>query len=60
MKHTLVLTTLLLAALAFYIAGSTTGTVALVGIGLLLELGFWFGLVKKLRGNHALTLQRRL
>ena len=51
MKHTLALTALLLAAMTFYIAGSATGAVALVGFGMLLELGFWFGLLKKLRGN---------
>jgi hypothetical protein len=55
MKHTLVLMALLLAATAFYIAGSATGAIALVGAGMLLELGFWFGLIKKLRGSSHLT-----
>ncbi|WP_161596199.1 hypothetical protein [Rhodanobacter glycinis] len=51
MKHALVLMVLLLAAAAFYIAGSATGAVVLVGIGLLLELGFWFGLIRRPRSK---------
>lgn len=55
MKHMLVLMVLLLAAAAFYIAGSATGAVALVGVGLLLELGFWFGLIQKRHSKNQLT-----
>jgi hypothetical protein len=55
MKHMLVLMVLLLAAAVFYIAGSATGIVVLVGIGLLLELGFWFGIIQKRRGRNGLT-----
>ena len=55
MKHMLVLLALLLAAAACYIAGSATGAVALVGVGLLLELGFWFGLIRKRRGRSRLA-----
>lgn len=54
MKH-LVLLALLLVAAAFYIAGSTTGAVALVGVGVLLEFGFWFGLIQKRRSKSRLT-----
>lgn len=49
MKHALVLIVLLLAAGVFVITGSATGAVALVGIGLLLELGFWFGVFQRRR-----------
>jgi hypothetical protein len=52
MKHALVLIALLLAAAAFYVAGSATGAVALVGVGVLLELGFWFGIIRKHRGRR--------
>jgi hypothetical protein len=55
MKHTVALIVLLMAAAASYIAGSATGTVALVGVGLLLELGFWFVLIKKRRGRSRLV-----
>jgi hypothetical protein len=55
MKHTLVLIVLLLAAAAFYIVGSATGAVALVGVGVLLELGFWFVLIKQRRGRSGLV-----
>jgi hypothetical protein len=55
MKHMLVLMALLLAAAAFYIAGSATGIVVLVGIGVLLELGFWFGIIQKRRGKKQLA-----
>lgn len=55
MKHMLVLIVLLLAAAAFYIAGSATGAIALVGVGLLLELGFWFELIRGRRSKRRLA-----
>jgi hypothetical protein len=51
MKHMLVLIALLLAAAAFYIGGSAAGVVALVGVGVSLELAFWFRLSQKRRGK---------
>jgi hypothetical protein len=46
MKHYLVLIALLIAAFGFYLAGSATGAIALAAVGALLELSFWFGLIK--------------
>ena len=46
MKHYLVLIGLLIAAFGFYLAGSATGAIALTAVGALLELSFWFGLIK--------------
>jgi hypothetical protein len=46
MTHYLVLIALLIAAFGFYIAGSATGAIALTAVGVLLELSFWFGLIK--------------
>ena len=55
MKHMLVLVVLLLAAAVFYVVGSATGAIALVGVGLLLEIGFWFGLIQKRRSKRQFT-----
>jgi hypothetical protein len=55
MKHMLVLIALLLATATFYIGGSTAGVVALVGVGVLLELAFWFRLIQKRRSKRQLT-----
>lgn len=52
MKHTLALIVLLLAAVACYIAGSIVGVVLLIGVGMLLELGFWFVLIGGRRVRH--------
>ena len=49
MKHMLVLLVLLLASVAFYVAGSAAGAVALLGVGVLLEAAFWFGLIQHRR-----------
>jgi hypothetical protein len=49
MKHTLVLVLLVLAAAGSYVAGSIAGVMFLVGLGVLFELVFWFGLVQRLR-----------
>jgi hypothetical protein len=46
MKHMLVLIALLLAAAVFYIAGSVSGVIALVGVGVLLELACGSGSCK--------------
>jgi hypothetical protein len=51
MKHTLVLVLLVLAAAGSYVAGSIAGVMILVGLGVLFELAFWFGLVQRLRGK---------
>jgi hypothetical protein len=55
MKHMLVLIALLLAAAAFYIGGSAAGVVALVAVGVLLELAFWFRLIQKRRSKRQFT-----
>lgn len=49
MKHTLILVLLLLAAAAFYVAGSISGALALVAAGVALELGFWVRLIQHRR-----------
>ncbi|MGF6709293.1 hypothetical protein QFZ41_000257 [Luteibacter sp. W1I16] len=51
MKHTLVLVLLVLAAASSYVAGSVAGLLVLVGMGVLFELAFWFGLVQRRRGK---------
>ncbi len=55
MKRYLTLALVLAAAVVFYMVGSVTGAVALVGVGLMLELGFWFGLISKRRNSTPLT-----
>lgn len=55
MKRMLVLVLLPLVAAAFYLAGSATGVVALAGIGVLLELCFWFALSKGGRRQRGLV-----
>jgi hypothetical protein len=50
-KHYVVLAVLLIAAVGFYIAGSTSGALVLTGLGVLLELSFWFGLFQRRRAK---------
>jgi len=44
----LILTSLLISALACYVFGSTSGAIAFFVLGACLELAFWFGLAKGL------------
>ena len=51
MKHYVVLAVLLIAAVGSYIAGSVSGAIVLTGLGVLLELSFWFGLLQRHRAK---------
>lgn len=51
MKHYLVLSVLLAAAVSCYVLGSANGAIALVAVGVVLELGFWYGLIRHYRGR---------
>lgn len=54
LKHRgLILALLLLGAVAAYFVGFALGFAVLIGLGMVLELGFWVGLIRawRLRGS---------
>jgi hypothetical protein len=44
---TIMLISLILLACVCYFIGTVKGAVAFIALGVILELGFWFGLLKK-------------
>jgi hypothetical protein len=51
MKHYMVLSLLLAAAMACYVLGIASSAIALLAAGVLLELGFWYSLIRRYRGR---------
>ncbi|MET0616261.1 MAG: hypothetical protein ABWZ54_00740 [Luteibacter sp.] len=54
----LVLAALFALAVVFYIAGSTTGTMLLVGAGVVLETALWFNAIQQRRQRVKVRAQR--
>lgn len=53
---TLMLISLILLACVCYFIGTVKGAVAFIALGVLLELGFWLGLLKRKKAANATSL----